>query len=121
MGEERRQFSRADQPFEARGRIYGELTESWHTITTLNISAAGMRFRSDDMLPLGTVLELEVNLPCLREPLVVRGRVVWSRAVASGVAENGVEFINVSLGQSEQIDQLVKFLMKNASPPTHSP
>ena len=121
MGEERRQFSRADQPFEARGRIYGELTESWHTITTLNISATGMRFRSNDTLPLGTVLELEINLPCLREPLMVRGQIVWSRAVASGVAENGAVFINVSIGQAEQVDQLVKFLMKNVPPPTHSP
>lgn len=119
MGQERRQFTRADQPFDARCRVYGEMIESWRVITTLNISGAGMRFRNDESLPVGTVMELEIALPCLREPLIVRGQVVWSTSVASGVAEHGAEFINVTLAQSEQIDQLVKFLTKH-TPPTRS-
>jgi len=118
MGPERRDFARANQPFESRGRIYGELMEAWRTITTLNISATGMRFRTDDVLPLGTVLEVEISLPCLREPLKVHGQVVWSQAMASGVAEHGAEFIDVSIEQAAQIDELVKFLIKSAPPPT---
>ena len=120
MGEEQRQFPRVSQSFDARYRLYGELTESWRTIRTLNISAIGMRFRSANLIEEGAVLEVEMVLPCLREPLVMRGRVVWSRTMASGVTENGAEFLDMTQEQGKQIDDLVKFLMKDASPPRAS-
>ena len=117
MGQERRQFARVSQPFDAHYRLYGELTESWRTIRTLNISASGMRFRSADLIDEGSVLQIEIMLPCLREPLTLRGRVVWSQTKASGVTESGAEFFDVTPEQGEQIDGLVKFLMKGALPP----
>ena len=117
MAQERRRFARASQPFDAHYRLYGELTESWRTIQTLNISAVGMRFRSADLLELNARLEIEITLPCLREPLTVRGRVIWSQTMGSGVTENGAEFFDVTPEQEEQIDDLVKFLMRGVPPP----
>jgi hypothetical protein len=112
MGQERRRFARVTQPFNARYRRYGELSQSWRTIKTLNISASGLRFCDAEMLePLG-ILELELTLPSLREPLMLRGQVVWNQTLASGVNEYGVEFVEVSPQQGEQIDLLVKFLLK---------
>lgn len=117
MGEERRDFSRAPVPFDIRYRIYGELGESWREITTLNISAGGMRFRSDDLIEVGIQLEVQIALPSAPAPLIVRGRVAWSRLLGSGVSENGVQFTNVTPEQLEQIDGLVRFLMKKSPPP----
>jgi len=116
MAQERRRFARASQPFDAHYRLYGELTESWRTIQTLNVSATGVRFRGADLIEEGAKLEIEITLPCLREPLTIRGRLIWSQTMGSGVTENGAEFIDVTPAQGEQIDDLVKFLMKDVPP-----
>ncbi len=120
MRQERRRFGRVAQPFDARYRMYGQLMESWRTIRTLNVSAMGMRFQSADLLEDGAVLEVEIALPILREPLTLRARLIWSQTVASGVTENGAEFVDVTPMQAEQIDQLVKFLQKDLPPPPPS-
>ena len=118
MGEsERRDFGRVPVPFTIRYRIYGELGESWHEIATLNISAGGMRFRADDLIEVGSHLELEIGLPGSPAPLVVQGTVVWSQALGAGASENGVQFMAMTPEQHEHIDSLVRFLMKK-SPPT---
>ncbi len=109
---ERRHFQRVAQSFDARYRVYGALGESWRIFRTGNGSATGLRFRSADLMELGATLEIELDLPCLKEPLMLRGLVVWSQAMASGVTENGAEFVNLSPEQAQQIDELVKFLSK---------
>ncbi len=109
---ERRHFQRVVQSFDARYRTFGSLGEPWRIFRTVNVSATGLRFRSSDLIELGMTLEIELDLPCLKEPLVVRGHVVWSQAMASGVTENGAEFVDLSPEQSRQIDELVKFLSK---------
>ena len=112
MRPERRRYRRVDQPFEARYRVYGDLTMAWRTIRTMNISATGMRFRSADLLDPDTPLEIEIKLPTSRESLVVRGHVIWSQPMASGVVENGTEFDELNPAQGEKIDELVKFLTR---------
>ena len=114
---ERRDFGRAPVPFDVRYRIYGELGESWHALTTMNISAGGMRFRAEDLIEVGACLEIEIGLPGSPAPLVVQGKVVWSRLLGSGVSENGVQFMAMTPEQHEHIDGLVRFLMKKPPPP----
>lgn len=113
---ERRRDSRLAQPFQARYRLYGELTESWRTITTVNLSASGLRFRSPNLMEVGQELQLELALPSYREPLTIRGRIIWSQPMASGVVENGAEFVDMTPEQSIQIDGMVKFLLGGQSP-----
>lgn len=110
MTRERRQFHRAPHPFEVRYRPYGQFTSSWTEASTINISAGGMRFRSPELLERGTALELEITIPSVREALIIRGQVAWSQLQASGVAENGVQFVEVSPEQQMKIDELVRFL-----------
>jgi len=118
MGEkEQRDFGRVSVPFPIRYRVYGELGESWHEIATVNISAGGMRFRTDDLIEIGSHLELEIALPGSPAPLVVQGKVVWSQALGAGASENGVQFMEMTPGQHEHIDSLVRFLMKKSPPP----
>ncbi len=110
---ERRRFSRVQQPLDAQFRLYGELTSSWRSARTLNISANGLRFRSEDTLAPGTAIEIQIPLPGMREPLVVRGMVAWAQMQASGVTESGVEFMELSPDTQAQIDELVRFLSKD--------
>ena len=119
MAKERRQFSRSSQPVEAHYRLARDLGTSWMSVTTVNISAAGVRFRGPDPVDAGVSLELRLQLPGSHQPLEVRGRVVWSKMQASGVVECGVEFLDISVQQQTQIDRLVEFLGKDpgAFPP----
>jgi len=119
MGEkERRDFGRVPVPFDIRYRVYGELGESWHDLTTINISAGGMRFCTEELIDVGTSLEIQIGLPGSPAPLIVQGKVIWSRLLGSGVSENGVQFIAMTPQQHEHIDGLVRFLMTKPPPPT---
>jgi uncharacterized protein (TIGR02266 family) len=115
---ERRDFGRVPVPFAIRYRVYGQLGESWHEIATINISAGGMRFRTDDPIEVGSHLELEIALPGSPAPLVVQGKVVWNQALGARASENGVQFMEMTPDQHEHIDSLVRFLMKKSPPPT---
>ena len=110
MGRERRNFSRADQPFAAKYRVLGDLMHGWCEVRTLNISAGGIRFRSDEPLERDTLLELQIKLPSHAEILLLRGRVSWGQTRASGVIEIGVEFLDVTSVQQAQIDSVIQFL-----------
>ncbi|MBI4342516.1 MAG: PilZ domain-containing protein [Candidatus Omnitrophica bacterium] len=110
MGEERRRFPRVPQSFAAQCRSLGGLSESWRAVRTVDLSAVGMRVRSDEPFEFWTTLEIRIQVPSLREPLDLRGRVVWSRTPPSGMTEMGIEFVDLGPEQQEQIDELVQFL-----------
>lgn len=112
MTRERRFFSRVPHAFEVKYRL-DELGAPWRAVTTINLSASGMRFRTEEPLEQGTALELQMTLTGIREVLIVRGHVVWSQMQASGVTENGVAFMDVKPEQQIQIDSLVGFLKKS--------
>ena len=111
-GNERRRFPRVRQPFEARYRLFGDLAATWCAVTAINLSASGVRFRGEDTLKPGTMLDMQIILPGITQPAVLRGTVVWSVLQASGVIETGVEFTNLGMLQQQQVDQLVQFLLR---------
>ena len=110
MRPDRRRFPRVPEAFRVQYRIFGDLEESWHAVTTLNLSAGGIRFRGADPLEIGTPITLRVQLPGAAQPMTLRGQVVWSQMQASGVTESGVEFVDVRPEQRARIDQVVSFL-----------
>ncbi len=110
MTRERRRFTRARQPFDAKYRVFREIGEPWNTTTILNLSAGGMRFQGTDLVTVGDTLEMHIRLPNDPQPIVLQGRVIWSQLQAAGVTENGLEFIEVSADQQLRIDELVRFL-----------
>ena len=115
MRRERRRFVRIQQLFDAKYRIYGGLTEGWRNVRTMNLSAGGLRFKSADLIELGAMLEVQLQVPYDSEPLSLRGRVVWSEIQASGVTENGIEFIDITPDQQGRVDELVKFFLKKGA------
>ena len=111
MGAERRRFPRIPQLFEVHYRV-GEVGAGWDAATTVNLSAAGLRLRSEHPIDPDSRIELRIQLPNAAEPLQLMGLVVWSQPLSPLVTEVGVEFIDVTLEQQTQIDHLVQFLSK---------
>ena len=120
MRKERRRFLRASESLNAQYHLIGELSTSWMPVTTINISAVGARIRHAESLEVASLLELQIQLPGARKPLVVRGCVIWSRMQASGVTESGVDFLEMSEEQQWQVDELVRFLGRDSSVPPAS-
>lgn len=110
MKPERRRFPRVQELLSAQYRASGDLTSSWLTVTTLNMSAGGVRFRGTEPLQPGALLALRVQVPGVSEMLDLLGQVVWSHMQASGVTESGVEFLDITPHQQALIDQAVTFL-----------
>jgi len=106
---ERRQFHRVAQTLEGRYRVSGEFTSAVKPMTLLNLGAGGVRFRGSELLEKHQMIEIEAAVPGLRGTLVVKGRVAWSAMRASGVAETGAEFMEISPDQRFQIDKIVQF------------
>lgn len=114
MGQERRRFPRIPEPLGLQYRVQGELGGSWCTVTAVNVSAGGLRFRAAEPLELGVPLTLQMKVPGVAQPMLLRGLVAWRQMQASGVTEYGVEFMDITLPQQRLIDQLVGFLKNRA-------
>ena len=112
MPRERRHFPRIAETLEVHYREAGAVGEPRRVGTTISLGAGGLRFRSSDAFPAGTLLSLQLRLPGGGEPAALSGRVAWSQLQASGVTEVGVEFFDVTEPQRALIDQLVAFLNK---------
>lgn len=121
MAREQRQFHRVPHEVEVHYRLMNELTASWRTVTLINLSAGGLRFRDDEALETGVPLELRLQLPGVNEPLNLKGRVIWSQLQASGVIEVGVGFLEVVAAHQMQIDNVVQFLRKSTLPSRINP
>ena len=114
MTQERREFPRITQPFEARYRPSGDIGASWYTATIVDLSAGGIRIRSAESMAPDSLVELEIQLPSTRERLALRGRIMWYYVQAAGLVEHGIAFIEIERTQQIQIDALVQFLHKSA-------
>ena len=118
---ERRRFHRIPQPIDARYRVSGEFSLAWAKGNLVNISASGLRFRAEELLEKGAMVEIEAKMPGLKELLIVNGMGVWSSLQAAGVAEMGIEFSEVTVQQQYQIDSLVSFLRSTGTQRTLPP
>ena len=118
MPSERRRFDRVPETFEVQYRRLDWTGEPWRAVRSLNISASGVRFISLQPLDPGMLLELQLKLPLERGEtiFIVKGSVAWSKSVAAGVAELGVQFMDLTLDQQAQIDEFVQFLLKHPRP-----
>ena len=112
MGSERRRFQRIPESFHMQCRRVGSLAETWRRVATLDLSAGGVGFECEELYELSDTLEIQIDLPSFRAPLLLRGRVVRSRPRPGGTAECAVEFLDVTPGQQGAIDELIQFLSK---------
>lgn len=75
---------------------------------SVNLSRGGLFLETDEELPTGSVVELELRVPGA-DPLAVSGMVTWRRPPESpeGPAGLGIEFQDVAPQLGAAIDQLV--------------
>ena len=113
----RRDFHRVTQPVTGRYRLSNQIVAPWTSITIINLSAGGLRFRGEELLEQDAPIEVETHVPGMSAVLFVKGRVAWSSLQASGVTETGVQFLDVTIEQKFRIDKMVEFLRSTAPPP----
>ena len=101
--------------FEVECRRAGALSEAWQRVAVVDFSAGGLRFHSDEPFDPGEPLEVQVRLPNIRWPLLLRALVVRSEPLAPGACRCAVEFVEVTPDQQAEIDGLVQFLRTRPS------
>ena len=87
----KRKYPRFNKDCEVRYKVL-ELDEMAHEGITVNISGGGICFKSEEELPLETVVAVEITLPGAKSPVVAMGKVVWRKTESDGSWLNGVEF-----------------------------
>lgn len=112
MGVEQRRFQRIPESFRLQCRRLGSLAETWRRVATLDLSAVGASFDTEELYDPSDTLDIRIDLPNFRVPLLLHGRVVRSRPRPGGAMECAVEFVDMTPEQQGAIDELVQFLSK---------
>jgi len=93
---------------DAKGKKISE--EKFHG-TGKNIGVAGLHFTSNKELKPGTILDLEILLPREKDPVRIKGEVVWSAVFESdGKVDTGVKFVSID---KNHVLLLVKYVCGN--------
>ncbi|MCQ9208341.1 MAG: PilZ domain-containing protein [Omnitrophica bacterium] len=99
--EEKRRYVRIDLATKVNFRIKGKDKKETSLVPASaisnNISVEGICFRSEQQLPPGTKLELQVVLPSEKEPLILSGKVKWSHPTQGTGEDKGKFDVGVQL------------------------
>lgn len=89
-------------------RVEFRTASSFLIAYSVNLSRGGLFLETEEQLPLGSEIDLQLNVPG-STPLEVTGKVTWHRpeADADGPAGMGVQFQEISELAGEVIDDLV--------------
>lgn len=113
---ERRKFLRLKEPLIIRYYVIGGGTEAPYQLREAEVvdsSKGGVRFKTDNALEEGALVEMEMMLPLRAgaesyKRAVVMGKVVrlWEVA-AEEIPEYGVEFVHVDVDMQEEIEKFI--------------
>lgn len=112
MEAEQRRFHRIPVPLTLACRRAGSLADVWREVALLDLSAGGVGFESEEPYDTDELLDLRLHLPGSGAPLLLRGRVVRSRAQPAGIVACAVEFLGMEPTQQAALDDLVAFLSR---------
>jgi len=87
----KRKYPRFSKNCQVRFKVV-ELDQMPMEGTTVNISGGGLCFRSDDEMPAGSMLALEIRIPNAPAPVMAMGKLLWQKPLDDGSYENGLEF-----------------------------
>lgn len=81
-----------------------------------NISAGGACLRTQEYLPISSLLELRINFPTFEHPLSCLAKVVWIKKIGRpGHYELGVQFQDLDVATRKAIDEGIKFVKQKLS------
>ena len=112
MGQEQRQFKRIPEAFNVKCRPSGTLSDVWRQVVTVDFSAGGIGFESQQSYDIGDPLEIQLTIPSFRMPLIIKGQVVRIKTTPWSTSECAVQFMDVTPDQQYALDELVAFLSK---------
>lgn len=73
-----------------------------------DISASGLRIQGNVLLPIGTLLMIELTLRNLQETLSLKGKVQWNKTIIENeIYEAGVEFLEMPEGVAKKIEDYI--------------
>lgn len=108
--EHRQGGARANRRLMMRYRLVE--TGSWWASPLQDISRSGARFLSEQAFVAGTMLQFELMLPMLKEPLALKGHVVWQKPATMGLTELGVAFDSLEPAAQQALDQAIAFFLR---------
>jgi uncharacterized protein (TIGR02266 family) len=103
---ERRAYPRAEVKIE----IEFKYTIDFVTSYMLNISKGGLFIRTDEALPLNTIVFLRFTMPGDTKPIETEGKVVWcntNKAKGYFPRGMGIKFLNLNSDDAEKIKYFV--------------
>lgn len=100
--QERRQYKRIKKNFIAKFRprsdkpnIYDQ--ESWEMVTTQNLGARGVLFNYDKEIPVGSLIDMFINFPHVKNPVNCTGKILRiDRSSSSSLLKIAANFIDIS-------------------------
>lgn len=85
---------------------------NFYTAFTQNVSEGGLFVATNEILPIGTVLEFSFTLAPDPSPIAVRGRVRWTREETDFTSDvppgMGIEFIDLAPDVQRRINEFIQ-------------
>ncbi len=108
---EKRRFQRASSVLPLQYKKLKESRDSTTGVITRDVGEGGVRFVSNEFLPLASRLVVELFLPAQPKPIKAIAKVAWIKKAPSGEQyEVGNQFLDIG---REDKDQLTDYVKKN--------
>ena len=83
--------------------------------TIKDIGGGGVCLRTDEYLPVASLLELSINFPHSSTPISVLAKVAWIKSVRrTSRYEAGIQFVEISDPLRHSIEDHIKYVYKKA-------
>ena len=109
---EQRRHPRVEKSFLVRYREQGRPQSEWMMSPLKDLSLSGARFLCERRFDVGTMVDMELVLPMVREPVPVAGRVVRAKDAMAGMVDHGVAFEGVDPAHEQVIGEAVEHFLK---------
>lgn len=110
---ELRKHPRISWSFLVKYKLHGQEEGTFDLSTVKNISVGGCYFGSQKAYPVGQLLDLEVKLPGIKDPLLFQGTIRrCDPGQAPGLFFIAVEFTNMGESQKEAFSRVMSFFIK---------
>jgi c-di-GMP-binding flagellar brake protein YcgR len=109
--QERRQYKRIRKNFVARFCIRNDksnngIQENWGMVTTHNLSAGGVLFNYDKDIPEGSIIDMLINFPQIKNPVNCTAKVLRiDKTSPSSLLRIAANFIEISHEDQQQINR----------------
>lgn len=129
---EKRRYWRVRMTCPIRYRLIGEESPSdeYKESETFDISCGGLQFNSNEIIPLHQMLEVEIDIPEIPDPLKLRAKVVGIQELGETEGIVGIRIAFENLGDQERetltkkvelrdIGRLLKFMVEKEASDLH--